>query len=180
MFFGDFDDRLSTSAPFTAVSSPTFQKSQSQLHFFKDVIVLGNCYICIHVLTRICASQSPGLFATVSGSNSVDTSIHMGGNEGGARGLDRWSLFGMRSGVQKSPTDPGSDPSTSGGFSLHSYLGVQKSTTLDGIKTQINLVVEDPANFKSSEGEVTSVEGKKSAPQRLKHRDMNILTPSGF
>ncbi|XP_026872527.2 putative monooxygenase p33MONOX [Electrophorus electricus] len=129
---------------------------------------------------RICASQSPGLFATVSGSNSVDASIHMGGNEGGARGLDRWSLFGMRSGVQKSPTDPGSDPSTSGGFSLHSYLGVQKSTTLDGIKTQINLVVEDPANFKSSEGEVTSVEGKKSAPQRLKHRDMNILTPSGF
>ncbi|XP_076878049.1 putative monooxygenase p33MONOX [Brachyhypopomus gauderio] len=132
------------------------------------------------VYLGISLSQRPGLFITVSDSSSVDTSIHMGGNEGGGRGLDRWGLFGMRSSVQKSPTDPGSDSSTSGGFSLQSYLGVQKSTTLDGIKTQINLVVEDPANFTSSKGEGTSVEEKKAAPQRLKHRDMNILTPSGF
>uniref|UniRef100_W5K652 Putative monooxygenase p33MONOX n=1 Tax=Astyanax mexicanus TaxID=7994 RepID=W5K652_ASTMX len=103
----------------------------------------------------------------------------MGGNEGGGRGLDRWSLFGARPVVQKSPTDPGSDSSTSG-FSLQSYFGVPKSTTLDGIKTQVNLSVEDPANFKSAKIDVGGVEGKKAPPHKLKHRDMNILTPSGF
>lgn len=103
----------------------------------------------------------------------------MGGNEGGGRG-DRWSLFGMRPTVQKSPTDPGSDSNTSGGFNLQSCFGLQKSTTLDGIKTQVNLAVEDPANFKSSNLEVTATEGKKASAHKLKHRDMNILTPSGF
>ncbi|KAL6479798.1 hypothetical protein MHYP_G00108310 [Metynnis hypsauchen] len=104
----------------------------------------------------------------------------MGGNEGGGRGSDRWSLFGVRPVVQKSPTDPGSDSSNPGGFSLQSYFGVQKSTTLDGIKTQVNLMVEDPANLKSAKVDVAAVEGKKPAPHKLKHRDMNILTPSGF
>ncbi|KAG7328869.1 hypothetical protein KOW79_007043 [Hemibagrus wyckioides] len=103
----------------------------------------------------------------------------MGGNEGG-RGPDRWSLFGVRPTVQKSPTDPGSDSNTPGGFSLQSYLGLQKSTTLDGIKTQANLAVEDPADFKAPKLEVTGVEAKKASAHKLKHRDMNILTPSGF
>ncbi|XP_060740680.1 putative monooxygenase p33MONOX [Tachysurus vachellii] len=103
----------------------------------------------------------------------------MGGNEGGGRGSDRWNLFGVRPTVQKSPTDPGSDSKTSG-FSLQSYFGLHKSTTLDGIKTQVNLAVEDPANFKAPKLEVTVAEEKKASAHKLKHRDMNILTPSGF
>lgn len=67
-----------------------------------------------------------------------------------------------------------------GTFSLQSYFGLQKSTTLDGIKTQVNLAVEDPAKFKSAKLEVSGVEGKKMSAHKLKHRDMNILTPSGF
>lgn len=67
-----------------------------------------------------------------------------------------------------------------GSFSLQSYFGLQKSTTLDGIKTQVNLAVEDPAKFKSAKLEVSGVEGKKASAHKLKHRDMNILTPSGF
>lgn len=38
----------------------------------------------------------------------------MGGNEGGGRGGERWSLFGVRPIVQKSPTDPGSETNTPG------------------------------------------------------------------
>ncbi|KAK7137675.1 hypothetical protein R3I94_013353 [Phoxinus phoxinus] len=105
----------------------------------------------------------------------------MGGNEGGGRGGERWSLFGGRPIVQKSPTDPGSETNTPGGFTLQSYFGVQKSNTMDAIKTQINLTVEDPANFNSPKIEMMSGEdGKKASCHRLRHRDMNILTPSGF
>ncbi|CAM4616872.1 unnamed protein product [Leuciscus chuanchicus] len=105
----------------------------------------------------------------------------MGGNEGGGRGGERWSLFGVRPIVQKSPTDPGSETNTTGGLTLQSYFGVQKSNTMDAIKTQINLTVEDPANFNSPKIEMMSGEdGKKTSCHRLRHRDMNILTPSGF
>ena len=45
---------------------------------------------------------------------SHSPSFDMGGNEGGGGGgggggVDRWSFFGPRPVVQKSPTDPGSD-----------------------------------------------------------------------
>lgn len=69
---------------------------------------------------------------------------------------------------------------TTGGFTLQSYFGVQKSNTMDAIKTQINLTVEDPAKFNSPKIEMSSEEGKKTSCHRLRHRDMNILTPSGF
>ncbi|XP_067313202.1 putative monooxygenase p33MONOX [Pseudorasbora parva] len=104
----------------------------------------------------------------------------MGGNEGGGRGGERWSLFGVRPIVQKSPTDPGSETNTPGGFTLQSYFGIQKSNTMDAIKTKINLTVEDPANFNSPKIEMGGEEGKKTSSHRLRHRDMNILTPSGF
>lgn len=104
----------------------------------------------------------------------------MGGNEGGGRGGERWSLFGVRPIVQKSPTDPGSETNTPGGFTLQSYFGIQKSNTMDAIKTKINLTVEDPANFNSPKMEMSGEEGKKTSCHRLRHRDMNILTPSGF
>lgn len=69
---------------------------------------------------------------------------------------------------------------TTGGFTLQSYFGVQKSNTMDAIKTQINLTVEDPAKFNSPKMEMSGEEGKKTSCHRLRHRDMNILTPSGF
>lgn len=50
----------------------------------------------------------------LSDSSSLITSISMGGNEGGGRGGERWSLFGVRPIVQKSPTDPGSETNTPG------------------------------------------------------------------
>ncbi|XP_068069397.1 putative monooxygenase p33MONOX [Danio rerio] len=103
----------------------------------------------------------------------------MGGNEGGGRGGERWSFFGVRPIVQKSPTDPGSETNTPGGFPLQSFFGLQKSNTMDALKTQINLSVEDPANFKSPKIEMSGEEAKKTS-HRLRHRDMNILTPSGF
>lgn len=67
-------------------------------------------------------------------SSSFITGVLMGGNEGGGRGGERWSFFGARPIVQKSPTDPGSETNTPGGFTLHSYFGIQKSNTMDAIK----------------------------------------------
>jgi len=105
----------------------------------------------------------------------------MGGNEGsgGGGGGERWSLFGSsRPVVQKSSTDPGSE--SPGGFTLQSYFGVQKSTTLEEMKSQVSL---DPsASFHAPKIEITDLDGKKALPRphKLKHRDMNILTPSGF
>lgn len=46
---------------------------------------------------------------------SLTPCTDMGGNEGGG---DRWSFFGTRSVVQKSPTDPGSETSTGERFAL--------------------------------------------------------------
>lgn len=66
-----------------------------------------------------------------------------------------------------------------GGFTLQSYFGVQKSSTLDEMKTVANL---DPASFKPPKIEISDMGGKKelTRPHKLKPRDMNILTPSGF
>ncbi|XP_051513506.1 putative monooxygenase p33MONOX [Myxocyprinus asiaticus] len=112
--------------------------------------------------------------------SSVITSVSMGGNEGGGQGGERWNLFRVRPIVQKSPTDPGSETNTPGGFTLQSYFGVQKSKTMDAVKAQVNVMVEDPANFQSTKMEMSGEEGKKTSCHRLRHRDMNILTPSGF
>ncbi|TNN58431.1 putative monooxygenase p33MONOX [Liparis tanakae] len=108
----------------------------------------------------------------------------MGGNEGGGGGGvgggERWSFFGTRSVVQKSPTDPGCDTST--GFSLQSYFGMQKSSTMDGTNTQFNFNGGDPANFMPPKIEISGIEAKQAPtrPHKLKPRDMNVLTPSGF
>uniref|UniRef100_A0A3Q3JM24 Putative monooxygenase p33MONOX n=1 Tax=Monopterus albus TaxID=43700 RepID=A0A3Q3JM24_MONAL len=102
----------------------------------------------------------------------------MGGNEGRGGG-EWWSFFGTRSVVQKSPTDPGSETS---GFTLQSYFGMQKSSTMDGTNTQVNLDVQDPANFMPPKIDISGVEAKQAPPRahKLKPRDMNVLTPSGF
>lgn len=68
------------------------------------------------------------------------------------------------------------------GFSLQSYFGLQKSSTMDGTNTQVNLKVEDPVNFMPPKIEISGIESQRvpTRPHKLKPRDMNVLTPSGF
>lgn len=69
------------------------------------------------------------------------------------------------------------------GFSLQSYFGMQKSSTMDGTNTAGSFKVDDPASFMPPKIEITGLEAKKAPPPRphkLKPRDMNVLTPSGF
>ena len=65
------------------------------------------------------------------------------------------------------------------GFSLQSYFGLQKSSTMETISTQVNLKVEDPAKFMPPK---MGMEAKTppTRPHKLKPRDLNVLTPSGF
>lgn len=137
--------------------------------------------------SSISSSTTPPPPPTPSSSTSISSSSsssgivsEMGGNEGSGGGSgERWSLFGSsRPVVQKSSTDPGSE--SPGGFTLQSYFGVQKSTTLEEMKSQASL--EHSASFHAPKIEITDLDGKKVLPRphKLKHRDMNILTPSGF
>lgn len=52
-------------------------------------------------------------FLTTPELSSPNPSTDMGGNEG--KGGERWTFFGTRSLVHKSPTDPGSESGTGGG-----------------------------------------------------------------
>ncbi|XP_030067048.1 putative monooxygenase p33MONOX [Microcaecilia unicolor] len=98
---------------------------------------------------------------------SIDT---MSGDRGSA---DKWSIFGPL--VQKSSTDPG-------GFTVQSYKGAQKLSPMELIRTQTTRMAEDPSSFKAPKMDIPLAEGKKAAAHahNLKHRDMNILTPTGF
>lgn len=69
------------------------------------------------------------------------------------------------------------------GFSLQSYFGMQKSSTMDSSNTAGSFKVDDPASFVPPKIEITGIEAKQAPPPRphkLKPRDMNVLTPSGF
>lgn len=68
------------------------------------------------------------------------------------------------------------------GFSLQSYFGIQKSSTMDGTNTQANFKSDDSAHFMPPKIEISGIEAKPAPPRphKLKPRDMNVLTPSGF
>lgn len=54
---------------------------------------------------------------------------------------------------------------------------------MEVMKAQATRLAEDPAAFKAPpKMEIPSMDGKKQAtrPHKLKPRDMNVLTPSGF
>lgn len=113
-------------------------------------------------------------------STSSSSSIDLPTGEGA---VERWSFFGPRPQVGKSTTDPGTDPAPTGGFALQSYKGAQKPTPMEVMKAQATRLAEDPANFiPPPKMEIPTVEGKRpmARPHKLKHRDMNVLTPSGF
>ncbi|XP_062249047.1 putative monooxygenase p33MONOX [Platichthys flesus] len=169
---GDFkEDRLTTSAQSTPSCTPSVTPSVTPC-----VTPCVSPHSSPAVNRRNWLQLSPAPLLT-NPEHSPTLSTDMGGNEGGG---DKWSFFGTRSVVQKSPTDPGSD--TSKGFSLQSYFGLQKSTTMDGTNTQINLKVPDPANFMPPKIDISGIEAKQMPPRphKLKPRDMNVLTPSGF
>ncbi|KAA0720262.1 putative monooxygenase p33MONOX [Triplophysa tibetana] len=125
--------------------------------------------------------SSQGSTASLTGSEmSTSSSIDLSTGEGA---VERWSVFGPRSQVSKSTTDPGADPAPSGGFALQSYKGAQKPTPMEMMKAQATRLSEDSAGFKAPpKMEIPTVEGKRQTtrPHKLKHRDMNVLTPSGF
>ncbi|AWP12166.1 putative monooxygenase p33MONOX [Scophthalmus maximus] len=172
---GDFkEDRLTTSAQSTPSGTPSVTPSVTPC-VTPSVTPCVSPHTSPAVNRRTWFQLSPAPFLATP-ELSPNRSTDMGGNEGG----DRWSFFGTRSVVQKSPTDPGSETST--GFSLQSYFGLHKSSTMDGTNTQVNLKVQDPANFMPPKIDISGIEGKQVPPRphKLKPRDMNVLTPSGF
>ncbi|XP_060792361.1 putative monooxygenase p33MONOX isoform X2 [Neoarius graeffei] len=125
--------------------------------------------------------SSQGSVASLTGSElSSSSSMDLGSAEGS---VERWSIFGPRHQFHKSITDPGADHGTAGGFALQSYKGAQKPTPMEVMKVQATRLAEDPSTFKAPpKMEIPSMDGGKQAtwPHKLKPRDMNVLTPSGF
>ncbi|XP_076024622.1 putative monooxygenase p33MONOX isoform X2 [Genypterus blacodes] len=122
----------------------------------------------------------------VSSFSSSTSSVDLGGGDavaaaGGA--VERWGAFGPRPLVQKSTSDLGSEP-TAPGFALQAYRGAQKPTPMEVMKSQGALLVEGVSAEKAAppKMEIPTTEGRRpgARPHKLKPRDMNILTPSGF
>ncbi|KAA8586617.1 hypothetical protein FQN60_000453 [Etheostoma spectabile] len=112
-----------------------------------------------------------------SSSSSVDLA-------GGDMPVERWSVFGPRPIVQKSTSDIGSDSATAGGFALQAYRGAQKPTAMEVMKSQATRLADHSAaqTVAPPRMEIPTVEGRREGarPHKLKPRDMNVLTPSGF
>ncbi|XP_026855966.1 putative monooxygenase p33MONOX isoform X1 [Electrophorus electricus] len=125
--------------------------------------------------------SSQGSMASITGSElTSSSSLDLGVGEGA---MERWSTFGPRSHIHKSLTEPSADPGAAGGFALQAYKGAQKPTPMEVMKAQATRLAEDPTTFKAPpKMEIPSVEVKQqmTRPHKLKHRDMNVLTPSGF
>ncbi|XP_060912326.1 putative monooxygenase p33MONOX isoform X2 [Labrus mixtus] len=130
--------------------------------------------------------SSTGSEISMSSSNS---SIDMGGGGGGGGGdaaggaVERWTMFGPRPHVHKSTSDLGAE-STTAGFAVQAYRGAQKPTPMEVMKAQNTRLGDAPVAqaVAPPKMEIPSVESRRqgSRPHKLKPRDMNILTPSGF
>ncbi|XP_069572432.1 putative monooxygenase p33MONOX isoform X1 [Brachyistius frenatus] len=128
--------------------------------------------------------RSRGWFGSTSSEvSSSNSSVDMGGGDAGGV-VERWSVFGPRQAVPKSASDLGSDPTNPAGFALQAYRGAHKPTPMEVMKTQGTRLADgaDPQNVSPPKMEIPSVEGRRQGarPHKLKHRDMNVLTPSGF
>ncbi|XP_029374800.1 putative monooxygenase p33MONOX isoform X2 [Echeneis naucrates] len=127
--------------------------------------------------------SSTGSELSMSSSNS---SIDMGGRDMTAAGegggaVEKWSMFTPRPLIQKSTSDLGSD--SAGGFALQAYRGAQKPTPMEVMKSQATRLADSGAQkVAPPKLEIPTVEERRQGarPHKLKPRDMNILTPSGF
>lgn len=128
--------------------------------------------------------HSSGSEASVSSSSSVDLSGGGGGDSAGGA-IERWSVFAPRPVVHKSTSDMGAESGTNpAGFALQAYRGAQKPTPMEVMKSGATRLADPPnaQQVNPPKLEIPTVEARKqgSRPHKLKHRDMNILTPSGF
>nr|XP_019962534.1 PREDICTED: putative monooxygenase p33MONOX isoform X1 [Paralichthys olivaceus]XP_019962535.1 PREDICTED: putative monooxygenase p33MONOX isoform X1 [Paralichthys olivaceus] len=124
---------------------------------------------------------SSGSEVSMSSSNS---SMDMGGGETAAGAVEKWSVFTPRPFIHKSTSDLGSDSSTAAGFALQAYRGAQKPTPMEVMKSQATRMSDsiDAQKAAPPKMEIPTVEGRRQGPRphKLKPRDMNVLTPSGF
>ncbi|XP_059207736.1 putative monooxygenase p33MONOX isoform X2 [Centropristis striata] len=127
--------------------------------------------------------QRRGWFGSTSSEvsmSSSNSSVDLGGGEAGV--VERWGVFGPRPQVQKSTSDLGSDPTTAG-FALQAYRGAQKPTPMEVMKSQATRLADTTAQkVAPPKMEIPTVESRRQGarPHKLKPRDMNVLTPSGF
>ncbi|XP_016044178.1 putative monooxygenase p33MONOX isoform X2 [Erinaceus europaeus] len=86
--------------------------------------------------------------------------------------VERWSLFGPKA-LQKS--DPGP-------FATQAYRGAQKPSPMEVMRTQATRMTEDPEAFQLPRMDHPATGGKQQPPRthKLKPRDLNVLTPTGF
>lgn len=116
--------------------------------------------------------------------NSSNSSLDMGGAETGIGVVEKWSFFTPRPFIHKSTSDLGSDSSNAAGFALQAYRGAQKPTPMEVMKAQATRMSDsiDPQKVVPPKMEIPTVEGRRQGtrPHKLKPRDMNVLTPSGF
>ncbi|XP_068437147.1 putative monooxygenase p33MONOX isoform X2 [Clinocottus analis] len=127
--------------------------------------------------------QRRGWFGSTSSEVSVGSSNNSLDLGGADAAVERWSVFGPRPAVQKSTSDLGSDPTTPG-FALQAYRGAHKPTPMEVMKSQATRLADGAAAQKVNppKMEIPTMEGRRQGarPHKLKPRDMNVLTPSGF
>ncbi|XP_068592700.1 putative monooxygenase p33MONOX [Cebidichthys violaceus] len=123
-----------------------------------------------------------GWFSSTSSEvSSTSSSVDLGGSDSA---VERWSVFGPRPLVHKSSSDLGSDPTASAGFALQAYRGAQKPTPMEVMKSSATRLADGTAaqQVNPPKMEIPTVESRRQGarPHKLKPRDMNVLTPSGF
>ncbi|KAF7206920.1 putative monooxygenase p33MONOX isoform X1 [Nothobranchius furzeri] len=128
--------------------------------------------------------QRRGWFSSTSSEvSSSSSSMDAGGADMAAGGaVEQWGVFGPRLPVQNQMSDLGSDGSAAAGFALQAYRGAQKPTPMEVMKSQASRLADQPQKVSPPKMEIPAVEGRRQGarPHKLKHRDMNVLTPSGF
>ncbi|XP_028321813.1 putative monooxygenase p33MONOX isoform X2 [Gouania willdenowi] len=111
-------------------------------------------------------------------SQSSDLSVEPGGGS-----IEKWSLFGPRPLVHKTSSEP-STTVLPAGFALQTYRGAHKPTPTELMKSQGSRPYDDsaPQIVAPPTMDIPALDGRRPAarPHKLKHRDMNVLTPSGF
>lgn len=126
--------------------------------------------------------HSAGSEASITSSSSSSVDLSSGGEPGGA--VERWSVFAPRPQVHKSTSDVGAESVNPAGFALQAYRGAQKPSPMEVMKSGATRLADGPTpqQVNPPKLEIPSTDGHKhgARPHKLKHRDMNILTPSGF